>query len=59
VCAGAYADFARPTFAAFAQSQAVTHPQDVAETVWRAVSDVSDQLHFPAGADAVALAGSQ
>lgn len=55
----AYADYARPIFAAFAQPQAVTHPQDVAEAVWQAANDVSEKLHFPAGADAVALAGSQ
>ena len=55
----AYADIARPIFAAFAQPQAVTFPQDVAEAVWRAAHDVSDQLHFPAGADAIALAGPQ
>jgi NAD(P)-dependent dehydrogenase (short-subunit alcohol dehydrogenase family) len=55
----AYADFARPIFAAFAQPSAVTYPQDVAEAVWRAANDVSDQLHFPAGADAIALAGPQ
>jgi len=52
-----YADFARPIFEAFAQPQATTQPLDVAREVWRAVHDESDQLHFPAGADAVALAG--
>jgi NAD(P)-dependent dehydrogenase (short-subunit alcohol dehydrogenase family) len=52
-----YADFARPIFEAFARPQATTQPQDVAEAVWRAAHDASDQLHFPAGADAVALAG--
>jgi NAD(P)-dependent dehydrogenase (short-subunit alcohol dehydrogenase family) len=55
----AYAEFARPIFEAFAQPQAVTFPTDVAQAVWRAANDVSDQLHFPAGADAVALAGPQ
>jgi len=55
----AYADFARPIFEAFAQPQATTQPLDVAEAVWRAAHDHSDQLHFPAGADAVALAGPQ
>jgi len=53
----AYADFARPIFEAFARPQATTQPRDVAEAVWRAANDESDQLHFPAGADAVALAG--
>jgi len=51
-----YADFARPIFEAFAQPQAITHPQDVAEAVWRAANDASGTLHFAAGADAVALA---
>jgi NAD(P)-dependent dehydrogenase (short-subunit alcohol dehydrogenase family) len=53
----AYGAYAQPIFAAFAQPQAITYPQDVADAVWRAANDVSDQLHFPAGADAVALAG--
>jgi len=52
-----YADFARPIFEAFARPQATTQSQDVAEAVWRAVHDATDQFHFPAGADAVALAG--
>ena len=55
----AYANFAKPIFEAYAQPQALTYPKDVAEAVWRAANDVSDQLHFPAGADAVALAGPQ
>jgi len=54
-----YADFARPIFEAFGQAKAITHPIDVATQVWRAANDVSDQLHFPAGADAVALAGGR
>lgn len=53
----AYADFARPIFEAFSRPQATTQPLDVAEAVWQAAHDASDQLHFPAGADAVALAG--
>ncbi len=52
----AYADFARPIFAAFAQPLLVTRESDVAEAVWRAVNDESGQLRFPAGADALALA---
>lgn len=55
----AYANFAKPIFEAYAQPQAITYPQDVAEAVWRAANDVSDQLHYPAGADAVALASPQ
>jgi NAD(P)-dependent dehydrogenase (short-subunit alcohol dehydrogenase family) len=52
----AYASFAQPIFAAFAQPAAVTTPADVAEAVWRAAHDTSGQLRFPAGPDAVALA---
>jgi NAD(P)-dependent dehydrogenase (short-subunit alcohol dehydrogenase family) len=52
----AYAAFAAPIFAAFAKPALVTTEADVAEAVWRAVNDTSGQLHFPAGADAVALA---
>lgn len=53
----AYADFARPIFEAFARPQATTQPLDVADAIWRAAHDESDQFHFPAGADAIALAG--
>ncbi|WP_343051571.1 hypothetical protein [Pseudaquabacterium terrae] len=35
---------------------AVACPADVAEVVRQAVNDTSERLHFPAGADAVALA---
>ncbi len=52
----AYATFAAPIFAGFAQPPLVTTERDVAETVWQAANDLSDRLHFPAGADAVALA---
>jgi len=52
----AYAPFAQSVFAAFTQSAAVTVEADVAAAVWRAANDMSAQLHFPAGADAVALA---
>ena len=52
----AYAAFAAPIFAAFAEPALITTERDVAETVWRAANDVSGQLRFPAGADAVALA---
>jgi short-subunit dehydrogenase len=51
-----YASFAQPIFAAFAKPAAVTTEADVAEALWRAANDVSGQLRFPAGADAVALA---
>ncbi len=51
-----YADFAAPIFAAFAQPALVTREADVAEAVWRASTDGSTRLRYPAGADAVALA---
>jgi NAD(P)-dependent dehydrogenase (short-subunit alcohol dehydrogenase family) len=52
----AYAPFAEPIFAAFAKPGLVTKESDVAEAVWRAASEPSAQLRFPAGPDAVALA---
>jgi NAD(P)-dependent dehydrogenase (short-subunit alcohol dehydrogenase family) len=52
----AYAPFAEPIFASFAQPAEVTTELDVAEAVYRAAIDTSEQLRFPAGADAVALA---
>lgn len=52
----AYAPFAEPIFAAFAEPAAVTTATDVAEQVWRAANDETETLRFPAGADAVALA---
>ncbi|MCP4562845.1 MAG: SDR family oxidoreductase [Bosea sp.] len=51
-----YAAFAEPIFAAFAKPALTTKESDVAEAVWQAANDTSDRLHFPAGADAVALA---
>ncbi|MBL8216515.1 MAG: SDR family oxidoreductase [Bryobacterales bacterium] len=53
----AYAAFAQPIFAAFAQPALVTTEADVAEAVWCAATDTSGKLRFPAGADALALAG--
>jgi NAD(P)-dependent dehydrogenase (short-subunit alcohol dehydrogenase family) len=55
----AYADFARPIFAAFASPTLVTTEADVADAVWRAVNDASGTLRFPAGADAIALASAR
>lgn len=55
----AYAPFAEPVFASFAQPAAVTTGADVAEVVWRAANDLTGQLRFPAGPDAVALAQSK
>jgi len=52
----AYAPFAQPIFAAFAQPAATTKESDVAEAVWQAANDTSGRLRFAAGADAVALA---
>ena len=52
----AYADFAAPIFAAFANPALTTQEGDVAEAVWLAATDPSERLHYPAGADAVALA---
>jgi NAD(P)-dependent dehydrogenase (short-subunit alcohol dehydrogenase family) len=52
----AYAPFAQSVFASLGQVAAVTSETDVAEAVWLAANDVSGQLRFPAGADAVALA---
>ena len=52
----AYAPFAQRIFASLTQVDAVTTEADVAQAVWRAATDTSGQLHFPAGADAVALA---
>jgi NAD(P)-dependent dehydrogenase (short-subunit alcohol dehydrogenase family) len=52
----AYAPFAQRTFASFADQTSVTTESDVAEAVWSAANDMSGQLRFPAGADAVALA---
>lgn len=55
----AYADYAAPIFAAFARPALTTTESDVAEAVWSAVNDRSGQLHYPAGADAVALADAR
>jgi len=51
-----YADFAAPIFEQFAKPALTTKESDVAAAIWRAVNDTTGQLHFPAGADAVALA---
>jgi NAD(P)-dependent dehydrogenase (short-subunit alcohol dehydrogenase family) len=54
----AYATFSERVLASFAQVTMVTTEADVAEVVYRAATDTSGQLRFPAGADAVALAQS-
>jgi NAD(P)-dependent dehydrogenase (short-subunit alcohol dehydrogenase family) len=55
----AYAPFAARIFASLGQPALVTSESDVAEVVWRAANDSTGKLHFPAGADAVALAQSK
>lgn len=52
----AYADFARPIFAAFANPTLTTKETDVAEAIFLAATDGTDRLRYPAGQDAVALA---
>ncbi len=55
-----YKPFAQRILASLEQGPAaVTIASDVAEAVWLAANDVSRQLRFPAGADAVALAQSR
>lgn len=51
-----YASYAGPIFEAFANPPLTTREEDVAEAVWRAATDGSDTLRYPAGPDAVALA---
>lgn len=55
----AYRSFAAPILAAFAAPAAVTTEADVADAVWRAANDLTGRLRFPAGPDAVALAGAR
>lgn len=51
-----YAGFARPIFAAFANPALTTKETDVADAVFRAATDGTNRLRYPAGPDAVALA---
>lgn len=53
----AYAAFAQPIMDAFATPALATKESDVAEAVWHIVHDAEGPLSFPAGPDAVALAG--
>ena len=53
-----YAAFANPILAAFAEVTTVTKESDVAQAVYRAATDPSGQLRFPAGPDAMALANA-
>lgn len=53
----AYADLVNQVLTSFADTASpITHPQDVAEAVWRAATDRSSPMRIPAGADAVAWA---
>lgn len=53
----AYAGWAKEVFSAPSQQPVeVTTASDVAEVVWRAVTDASSPFRIPAGADAVTLA---
>ena len=55
----AYAEFTQGVFAAVMDTTTpVTHSEDVAQAVWRAVTDPAAPMRIPAGADAVALAGA-
>lgn len=54
----AYADLVKGFMARFSEPGPITHPQDVAEAVWRAVTDASSPVRIPAGADAVAWAAA-
>jgi NAD(P)-dependent dehydrogenase (short-subunit alcohol dehydrogenase family) len=51
----AYEPFAHRVFAGFTKDMPVTRESDVAAAVLKAANDVSSQLRFPAGADALAL----
>lgn len=53
----AYADLVKSLFARYTAqaNDEVTHASDVAEAIWRAVTDPAAPVRIPAGADAVAL----
>jgi len=51
-----YAGLVQRVFAGWQQAGPVTHSSDVAEAVWRAVTDPLCPMRLPAGADAVAAA---
>lgn len=50
-----YMDFAGPILEGFAKPAMTTSEGDVADAIWSAVHDLSGQLRFPAGPDAIAL----
>ncbi|HEV7625487.1 MAG TPA: SDR family oxidoreductase [Streptomyces sp.] len=51
-----YLPWAEKIMSGFMNQDLFTKESDVAETVWRAVHDTTDQLRFPAGPDATWLA---
>lgn len=53
-----YAPLAARLFAGLDQPTVFTREADVADAIWRAATDTSGTLRFPAGADAIALARS-
>jgi short-subunit dehydrogenase len=55
----AYADFRQRVFDAVRDTTTpVTHAQDVAVAVWRAVTDSRAPMRIPAGADAISVAAA-
>ena len=54
-----YQPYAQRVFAELATPSAVTTESDVAEAVFRAATDATGRLHYPAGPDAVALADAR
>ncbi|MEJ1175243.1 SDR family oxidoreductase [Agrobacterium sp. CMT1] len=50
-----YMDFAGPILEGFAKPAMTSSEGDVADAIWSAVHDLSGQLRFPAGPDAIAL----
>ena len=50
-----YWTYAQPILAGMAEPALFTTEADVAEAVWQAVHDEGGRLHFPAGADALAI----
>jgi NAD(P)-dependent dehydrogenase (short-subunit alcohol dehydrogenase family) len=53
-----YSDLVQGFMARLSAPGPITHSQDVAEAVWRAVTDPSSPVRIPAGADAVAWAAA-
>ena len=55
----AYGELVQRVFAGLQEGGPVTHASDVAEAVWQAATDSSCPMRLPAGADAMAAAGSR